>query len=203
MGGANKPARFVYANTDAWSVPLSHEILELIVNPRADLHVHGPDPRANTVFDTWLWHAYEVCDAVERTTYLIDDVEVSNFVTPQYFATDSTSGQGTDLLGTRVRPFGVLPGCHVSVVNPLSDEREVIQSTCGERRLTIDSHGYFHQFQRPGEQELPIHSTETQFAKIIATIRDNPPNHRRPTDPRAVTPAEHAESPPFSAALAS
>ena len=203
MGEANKPARFVYADTDAWSVPLSHEILELIVNPRADLHVHGPDPRASTVFDTWLWHAYEVCDAVERTTYLIDDIEVSNFVTPQYFATDSTSGTGTDFVGTRVRPFGVLPGCHLSIINPLSGECEVIQSSCGEYRLTIDSQSYFHQFQRPEEQELPIHSTDTQIAKIISTISGNPPKDRRRTDPTAVTPAQHAESPPFSAALAS
>ncbi len=108
--GGEIPFGFVFLESNQWTVTLSHEVLELIIDPLANCFVPGPDPRGgnNTVL-----HSYEVCDAVERTTYLIDGVRVSNFVTPQYFADGDGAGTRNDFLGTNLESFGALPGCHL------------------------------------------------------------------------------------------
>lgn len=59
------------------SVTLSHEVLEIIA-----------DPGVNRVAVNWfdrLTYAMEICDPVQRNTYQIDDVTVSDFVTPAWF----------------------------------------------------------------------------------------------------------------------
>ena len=80
MNTRGVPVGFVFVvDLTQWTVTLSHEALELIVDPTVNIFVPGPDPRdaANPVLLT-----YEVCDAVERTSYEIDGVRVSNFLTP-------------------------------------------------------------------------------------------------------------------------
>ena len=81
-----------------WTVTLSHEALELILDPEANLLVMGPhpDPSQNqrTVF-----HWYEACDAVQAQTYKIDDVEVSNFLLPLYFTESEEYSGRNDFLG--------------------------------------------------------------------------------------------------------
>src|SRR6185503_7885018 len=82
-----------------------------IVDPMANAFVPGPDPRPGK--DGAVLHSYEVCDAVERTSYLIDGIPVSNFVTPQYFGEGDGAGTRNDFLGTPIKSFGCLPGCHL------------------------------------------------------------------------------------------
>jgi len=107
------PFGFVFTDLsegEDWSVTLSHEVLELIVDPSANIFVAGSSPEETG--DTVL-HTYEVCDAVERTTYVIDEVEVSNFVTPSYFTEDDEIGTRNDFLGLGVRSFRALRDCHL------------------------------------------------------------------------------------------
>jgi hypothetical protein len=56
-----------------WSEAFSHEILEMLVDPRNDRLIHG--------------HLAEPCDPVEDTPYLLDGVWVSDFVPPSWFTT--------------------------------------------------------------------------------------------------------------------
>lgn len=114
--GAEVPYGFVFTEGGQWTVTFSHEVLELIADPMANCFVPGPDPRPGRSADVVL-HAYEVCDAVERTSYTLDGVEVSNFVTPQYFAEGNAPGTRNDFLGTAVSSLGALPGCHLGFID--------------------------------------------------------------------------------------
>lgn len=112
MNARGLPYGFVFLlNLADWATTLSHEALELISDPTVNIFVPGPDPRdpANVVL-----HAYENCDAVERTGYEIDGVLVSNFVTPHYFTFGDEPGTRNDFLGVGVTSFGVTRGSHIA-----------------------------------------------------------------------------------------
>ena len=109
------PFGFVFVlDPQDWTTTLSHEALELILDPTANAFVPGPDPRnrANTVF-----HSYEACDAVERLSYPIGDVLVSDFVTPSYFTPGEATGHQNDFLGVGVESFGVTNGSHLGFID--------------------------------------------------------------------------------------
>jgi hypothetical protein len=119
------PYGFVFTDVakelgEHWSVTLSHEALELIGDPEANLLVMGPHPRdpGRDVF-----HWYEMCDAVQDETYEIDGVAVSNFVLPLYFTGGNELGGRNDFLGTShaagtLRSFEVNPGGYVGFFDP-------------------------------------------------------------------------------------
>ena len=107
------PVGFVFIlDPSDWTVTLSHEVLELIIDPTVNIFVPGPDPRPG--HDGLALHTYEVCDAVERTAYSIDGVLVSNFLTPSYFTIGEEIGTRNDFLGVGVDSFGVTPGSHIA-----------------------------------------------------------------------------------------
>jgi hypothetical protein len=119
-----------------WTVTLSHEALELIGDPEANLLVQGPHPDNPklTVF-----HWYEMCDAVQSETYEIDGIEVSNFVLPLYFTGGDELGSRNDYLGRvhdgrTLQSFGVNPGGYVGFFNPESGESETFESNAKAAR---------------------------------------------------------------------
>lgn len=103
-----------------WTVTLSHEALELVGDPLANLMVQGPSPldRRRKVF-----HMFEMCDAVQSESYSVDGVAVSNFVLPSYFSPGEQLGRRNDFLGTRndgksLESFGINPGGYVIYFDP-------------------------------------------------------------------------------------
>jgi hypothetical protein len=58
------------------SVTASHELLEMMIDPGAQLWAQNPNGR---------FYAYEMCDAVEAEEYEIDSIAVSDFVHPSFF----------------------------------------------------------------------------------------------------------------------
>ena len=105
---------------EAWSITLSHETLELIGDPMANLLVEGNHPfdRRRRVF-----HLFEMCDAVQAESYAIDAVAVSNFVLPSYFSLGEQDGRRNDFLGRAydgktLRSFGMNPGGYLNVFDP-------------------------------------------------------------------------------------
>jgi len=102
-----------------WTVTLSHEALELVGDPESNLLVHGPHPsEPRKVF-----HWYEMCDAVQDESYVIDGVRVSNFVLPLYFTSSPERGGRNDFLGTltksqTLRSFSVNPGGYIGFFDP-------------------------------------------------------------------------------------
>ena len=115
LNARDMPFGFVFIlDTNDWTVTLSHEVLELVIDPTVNIFVPGPDPRntANLVL-----HTYEVCDAVERTTYKIDEIDVSNFLTPSYFTIGEAIGTRNDFLGVDVPSFGVTENSHIAFLD--------------------------------------------------------------------------------------
>lgn len=103
-----------------WTVTLSHEALELVGDPQANLLVQGPHPDhpSRDVF-----HWFEMCDAVQDQDYQIDGVRVSDFVLPLYFTPDAEAGGRNNFLGevkgrAVVRSFGVAEGGYVGFFDP-------------------------------------------------------------------------------------
>lgn len=58
------------------STTASHELMEMMIDPGAQLWAQKADGR---------FYAYEMCDAVENEEYLIDGIAVSDFVYPSFF----------------------------------------------------------------------------------------------------------------------
>lgn len=107
-----------------WSVTLSHEALELIADPEVNLLVMGPHPDPDRG-GREVFHWYEMCDAVQAETYVIDEIEVSNFVLPLYFTGGDEFVGRNDYLGTKhsrgsLRSFGINPGGYVGFYDPVT-----------------------------------------------------------------------------------
>jgi hypothetical protein len=123
-----------------WTVTLSHEALEMIADPEANLLVQGPHPEET---DREVFHWFEMCDAVQEETYKLDGVEVSNFVLPLYFTLDNEKGSRNDFLGKKSRgktlsSFGVNPGGYIGFFDPESGEHVTFEADKrASRRRTL------------------------------------------------------------------
>ena len=117
-----------------WTVTFSHEVMEMIGDPEANLLVMGPHPKdGHEVF-----HWYEMCDAVQAETYKIDGIEVSNFVLPLYFTGGEELGGRNDFLGRShggktLQSFSVNPGGYVGFYDPEKKDHDTF-SRRGDRR---------------------------------------------------------------------
>ena len=95
--------------TGDWSVSsvLSHEVLEMFVDPNCNLWANDGQGSA---------YSFEVCDPVEAPSYVVSGVSVSNFVTPAWFDPLAATGPGGaqfDKLGQLTAPFSILKGGYV------------------------------------------------------------------------------------------
>jgi hypothetical protein len=111
---------------ESWTVTLSHEALEAILDPEANLLVQGPHP---TDPKREVFHWYEACDAVQAQAYEIDGVGVSNFVLPLYFTSGEETGGRNDFLGRvtkgkSLQSFGVNPGGYIGFYDPTTGQHE-------------------------------------------------------------------------------
>jgi hypothetical protein len=108
-----------FAGTDKhygveWTVTVSHELLEMLVNPDCNMTVlvHSQDGAGK------LYH-YEVCDPCEddADSYAIDNIKVCNFVYPAYFHTFHQAGSTQfDYQRKLTAPVpSILPGGYISV----------------------------------------------------------------------------------------
>lgn len=173
MNNAEIPVGFVFTALGDWTVTLSHEVLELIIDPTVNIFVPGPDPRDPDNAAAWLFHTYEVCDAVERTTYEIDHVPVSNFVTPQYFRQGDAAGTRNDFLGVGVDSFGVTDGSHLGTIDPSDSSwvtilgRNVRNRSYNQRRA--------EQFTREKPRDNPSDEYRKELQTTLAEHREKPP----------------------------
>ncbi|HWU86619.1 MAG TPA: hypothetical protein VN253_05065 [Kofleriaceae bacterium] len=96
-----------------WTITLSHEVIEMIVDPQVNQLVVGPHPTEPTRSVPFL---KEVCDPVQADSYVIDGTAVANFVTPAYYAVGS-SPRSTNQCARDLAPFGVLHGGYVQYLD--------------------------------------------------------------------------------------
>jgi hypothetical protein len=94
---------------DPWTVPASHEALELRGDPRLHACVELDD---GTVWDR------EVCDRVEGDVYTLDGVALSNFNTPEAFEPSGAKGEQFDHLDLSTKPNEVRSGGYAQRFDP-------------------------------------------------------------------------------------
>lgn len=98
----------VLQGPDCLAVDLSHELLELLIDPTADRSVSLFEESGDTL-------SFEVCDPVQADTYEINGVTVSDFVYPMYFSpVCPASGWRLDHLDLIKQPFDIRPGGYQS-----------------------------------------------------------------------------------------
>ena len=125
------PFSFVFSKLakelgENWTVTLSHEAIELIGDPQVNLLVQGPHPETGKN----VFHWYELCDAVQAEAYMIDEVEVSNFVLPLYFTSGEERAGRNDFLGRGgkdgklLESFKVKEGGYIGFFNPHAGKDE-------------------------------------------------------------------------------
>lgn len=101
------------------STTASHELLEMMIDPGAQLWAQNSDG---------LFYAYEMCDAVEDEEYEIDGIAVSDFLYPSFFESwHKPNVVRFDHLGKVARPFQTLQNGYQIVSNGKS-VREIFGS---------------------------------------------------------------------------
>jgi len=89
------------------SVTACHELFEMVIDPIANLWAEAADGTE---------YAYEMCDAVEEDTFVVDGIAMSNFVYPTWFEPfKHVSGTKFDHLGLLTKPFSMTKGGYVII----------------------------------------------------------------------------------------
>ncbi|MFN0099647.1 MAG: hypothetical protein ACKVS7_13300 [Gemmatimonadaceae bacterium] len=102
-----------------WTVALSHEAIELLLDPWVNTLVRGPHPESKRS----VFYYREVCDPVQSEIYTLDGLPVSNFVLPAYYGPGTKKNSDTNFLGTPMRPFGFLKQGNVGFWDPQKGAR--------------------------------------------------------------------------------
>lgn len=83
------PGAHVVATGKDWTVLLSHELVEMVIDPTLRLTRKGLEPilvEGEQCFSLRVVeYLVEACDPVQASTYLIGDVEVADFITPSFY----------------------------------------------------------------------------------------------------------------------
>ncbi len=107
-----KPYAMVATDEKNWSIAASHEVLEMLTDPKTDTFRRANDPNGEVGLVDYL---LEVCDPCQHDScaYFIEDVMVSDFYGPDYFNTHI--GEGRLSMNDKIRrPLQILPGGYVS-----------------------------------------------------------------------------------------
>jgi hypothetical protein len=93
------------------SVTASHELCEMLADAGCDLSAQA---------DNQTFVAYEACDPCEDDSlgYAIDGVQMSDFVTPEYFMATPPAGAKLDFMGHLHQPFTIATGGYLNVWTP-------------------------------------------------------------------------------------
>jgi hypothetical protein len=100
-------AKLDIVNGLSWTVTLSHELLEMLVDPWINYCAQGSDGKI---------YALEICDPVEADGYgyLIDGVQVSDFLTPAWF--EPTWNDRYDFKNRTSHPLEIMKDGYISVL---------------------------------------------------------------------------------------
>jgi hypothetical protein len=99
----------------AWTVTLSHEILEMIVDPWGNQMIaarHPTDPNRRVKY------LVEICDPCQSIWYPVNGVPVSDFYTQRYFDPVDIPGIRYSFTGAVTAPRDVLEGGYVTFLDP-------------------------------------------------------------------------------------
>ncbi len=96
------------AYVDGWSLLASHELVEIFCDPWGKLTAPGVRE------DQRVQYLVEVCDPCQFSSYQINGVPVSDFVTPRYYDEPATTGLRYSFTGSVEHPLQILEGGYIS-----------------------------------------------------------------------------------------
>ena len=122
------------ALTDSWSLTASHECLEMLADPFGDRMVPGPSLKKGQGRVSYL---VEVCDPPESAefAYTVNDVLVSDFITPAYYDPVKSSGVRYSFTGAVEHPRQVLEGGYISWRNQTNEHIEQLVVRNGKKEF--------------------------------------------------------------------
>jgi hypothetical protein len=134
----NKQPFALVALTNNWPVFMSHEVLEMLVDPQGTLTRAGNSPKHGQGRVEYL---IEVCDPCQASkfAYSVNSILVSDFYTPQYFDPVKSSGVRYSFSGQVGGPREVLDGGYLSWFDPQT--RHLFQLRVDGRKSTIADKG--------------------------------------------------------------
>jgi hypothetical protein len=118
--------------SDAWSVTMSHEVLEMIADPfgnRLVAAAHPLDPELRVKY------LLEVCDPCQAMWYPVNGVPVADFYTPRYLDPVDVVAGRYSFTGALERPLQILEGGYLSWIDP--KDSGLYQLAAGEREATL------------------------------------------------------------------
>jgi hypothetical protein len=150
---------FVKTTTDAGekvSVTACHELFEMVIDPIANLWAEASDGTE---------YAYEMSDPVEADTFLVDGIEMSNFVHPSWFEPfKHPPGTKYDHLGLLTKPFSMTKGGYV-ITKKNGKVKEVFASKAKEKHFAReDRRGHRSEFRKPDGLMVPRKRKRTRVA---------------------------------------
>jgi hypothetical protein len=124
----------VMALTDSWSLTASHEVLEMLADPFGDRMVPGPSLKRG---DGPVSYLVEVCDPPESEefAYTVNDVLVSDFITPAFYDPAKVEGVRYSFTGAVEHPRQVLEGGYISWRNQTNEHIEQLVIRKGKKEF--------------------------------------------------------------------
>jgi hypothetical protein len=114
------------ADGELVSVTASHELFEMVIDPIANLWAEASDGTE---------YAYEMCDPVEEDTFLVGEIQMSNFLHPAWFEPfKHPAGTKFDHLGLLKKPFTMTKGGYM-IIKKGGKVSEVFGSAAKARRF--------------------------------------------------------------------
>jgi hypothetical protein len=113
--------------SDAWSVTISHEVLEMIADPYGNRLVAAAHPLDPGVRVKYL---LEVCDPCQAIWYPVNGVPVSDFYLPRYFDPVAVESLRYSFTGQITGPLEILEGGYLSWIDP--DDSALYTLTAGD-----------------------------------------------------------------------
>jgi hypothetical protein len=110
------PFAEVQYDSSSWdntTVTISHELLEMLVDPYGNRFIQSPDidPNSDRHMVSYL---AEVGDPCEIFSYSINNVAVSDFITPEFYNANANPATEFDFLHKLQQPLEVPDGCYIS-----------------------------------------------------------------------------------------
>jgi hypothetical protein len=113
-----QPFALVSAN-GAWTVVLSHEVIEMLCDPWGNRLVAGPHPLEPQRRVKYL---LEVCDPCQSVWYPVNGVPVTDFYTPRYFDPVALDMVRYSFTGSITRPRQVIEGGYLTYLDPTDSQ---------------------------------------------------------------------------------
>jgi len=139
------------------SVTACHELFEMVIDPIANLWAQNSDGTE---------YAYEMSDPVEEDTFLVDGVEMSNFVHPAWFEPfKHPPGTKFDHLGLLKAPFTMTKGGYVILQSKGKVTQKFGSAAKAKRFAQEDRRGHRSEYRKSKKKALLIKPVSARTAE--------------------------------------